>query len=105
MLVRDWLRVLFFFFFLMMRRPPRSTLFPYPTLFRSGLVVLAGGGLIEGGEIRLALVLVPASIVGKMIGTAFLRKVSERAFRALSLGLVILTGTLGVATALWALAG
>src|SRR3712207_7554346 len=23
------------FFFLMMRRPPRSTLFPYPTLFRS----------------------------------------------------------------------
>src|SRR2546430_9342383 len=24
-----------FFFFLMIRRPPRSTLFPYPTLFRS----------------------------------------------------------------------
>src|SRR6266536_5523306 len=40
-----------FFFFLMIRRPPRSTLFPYTTLFRSqaarfcsalsGLVVLA----------------------------------------------------------------
>src|SRR6266704_4753536 len=27
---------LFFFFFLMIRRPPRSTLFPYTTLFRSG---------------------------------------------------------------------
>src|SRR2546423_14867804 len=27
----------FFFFFLMIRRPPRSTLFPYTTLFRSGL--------------------------------------------------------------------
>src|SRR6266853_914467 len=27
--------VLFFFFFLMIRRPPRSTLFPYTTLFRS----------------------------------------------------------------------
>src|SRR5260370_42411587 len=26
---------LFFFFFLMIRRPPRSTLFPYTTLFRS----------------------------------------------------------------------
>src|SRR5256885_13960491 len=26
----------FFFFFLMIRRPPRSTLFPYTTLFRSG---------------------------------------------------------------------
>src|ERR1035441_10918029 len=30
------LRVLFFFF-LMIRRPPRSTLFPYTTLFRSAL--------------------------------------------------------------------
>src|SRR2546425_9188647 len=30
----------FFFFFLMIRRPPRSTLFPYTTLFRSRL----GGG-------------------------------------------------------------
>src|SRR6266540_1022446 len=28
---------LLFFFFLMIRRPPRSTLFPYTTLFRSGL--------------------------------------------------------------------
>src|SRR3712207_8609155 len=30
-----WLVILFFFFFLMIRRPPRSTLFPYTTLFRS----------------------------------------------------------------------
>src|SRR5687768_18320962 len=29
------LGVYFFFFFLMIRRPPRSTLFPYTTLFRS----------------------------------------------------------------------
>src|SRR2546422_7207095 len=28
-----------FFFFLMIRRPPRSTLFPYTTLFRSDEVV------------------------------------------------------------------
>src|SRR5215469_17896009 len=40
----------FFFFFLMIRRPPRSTLFPYTTLFRS-----AHGGRIAfrqvtGGE-------------------------------------------------------
>ena len=27
-------------FFLMIRRPPRSTLFPYTTLFRSGQAVL-----------------------------------------------------------------
>src|SRR5207249_8207888 len=29
------LLLLFFFFYLMLRRPPRSTLFPYTTLFRS----------------------------------------------------------------------
>src|SRR3712207_2557734 len=33
----------FFFFFLMIRRPPRSTLFPYTTLFRSR-------GNVEGAE-------------------------------------------------------
>src|SRR3712207_7388973 len=27
--------MMFYFFFLMIRRPPRSTLFPYTTLFRS----------------------------------------------------------------------
>src|SRR5258705_7777868 len=29
------MHLVFFFFFLMIRRPPRSTLFPYTTLFRS----------------------------------------------------------------------
>src|SRR5690348_18342095 len=38
-----------FFFFFMIRRPPRSTLFPYTTLFRS----LAGDGDGVGGEDRL----------------------------------------------------
>src|SRR5204863_7025429 len=33
-----------FFFFLMIRRPPRSTLFPYTTLFRSREVYLHGPG-------------------------------------------------------------
>src|SRR3712207_6995245 len=36
-----------FFFFLMIRRPPRSTLFPYTTLFRS--VVRLSGALEENG--------------------------------------------------------
>src|SRR5688572_31347596 len=55
----------FFFFFLMIRRPPRSTLFPYTTLFRSGqdggavlgvvaavppLVLDLVAGELEGGE-------------------------------------------------------
>src|SRR2546430_16441042 len=34
------LTLLFFFFFLMIRRPPRSTLFPYTTLFRSMLYII-----------------------------------------------------------------
>src|SRR6266540_5918895 len=36
-LVRLYVRFFCFFFFLMIRRPPRSTLFPYTTLFRSPL--------------------------------------------------------------------
>src|SRR3712207_872060 len=32
-------RLVVYFFFLMIRRPPRSTLFPYTTLFRSGCTV------------------------------------------------------------------
>src|SRR5690348_17707850 len=35
-----------FFFFLMIRRPPRSTLFPYTTLFRSTLHQIAGSGSV-----------------------------------------------------------
>src|SRR3712207_7099596 len=37
----------FCIFFLMIRRPPRSTLFPYTTLFRSGLGRLLGFGWQE----------------------------------------------------------
>src|SRR2546427_1485335 len=38
----------FFFFFLMIRRPPRSTLFPYTTLFRSQ------GGHLPGWRLSCA---------------------------------------------------
>src|SRR5438034_10089123 len=40
-----------FFFFLIIRRPPRSTLFPYTTLFRSGCLSAARP---PGEEIRPA---------------------------------------------------
>src|SRR2546430_13583623 len=45
----------FFFFFLMIRRPPRSTLFPYTTLFRSREPTIHDlfrhtAGLTHGGE-------------------------------------------------------
>src|SRR2546422_11545649 len=40
----------FSFFFLMIRRPPRSTLFPYTTLFRSRLIVELR--IVRGHEVR-----------------------------------------------------
>src|SRR5437870_9171284 len=39
--------LLLFFFFLLIRRPPRSTLFPYTTLFRS-----RGAGAARGPSVR-----------------------------------------------------
>ena len=45
-------------FFLMIRRPPRSTLFPYTTLFRSGAKALAGAAL-EGELYRIVRQTVP----------------------------------------------
>src|SRR5471030_1038803 len=49
--------LLFFFFFLMIRRPPRSTLFPYTTLFRSA-------GFLSVGVDVLLLGPVPTPAVG-----------------------------------------
>src|SRR3712207_7612933 len=48
-----------FFFFLMIRRPPRSTLFPYTTLFRSVVqpeprARRPGGGAAHAGLLRSA---------------------------------------------------
>src|SRR2546430_16185868 len=39
--IYTYYQLILFFFFLMIRRPPRSTLFPYTTLFRSVLQFLA----------------------------------------------------------------
>src|SRR2546430_6887560 len=61
----------FFFFFLMIRRPPRSTLFPYTTLFRSGEndspakliedIIRAGAGLSSEEAVRFLAVEGPRS--------------------------------------------
>src|SRR6266568_8144970 len=39
--------MLFVFFFLMIRRPPRSTLFPYTTLFRSAPTTAPASGKVH----------------------------------------------------------
>src|SRR5438309_3929403 len=47
----SYARFLSVFFFLMIRRPPRSTLFPYTTLFRSHLVL--ADGLPRAPDVRV----------------------------------------------------
>ena len=68
-----------------------------------GLIDLTLRGLVDASEVPLGLLLIPAAIAGKATGTALLERVSETAFRDITLGLVILTGTLGITTAAWAL--
>lgn len=68
-----------------------------------GLAVLSYRGLFGAENVPLALALVPAAFLGKILGTALLSRISEKAFRVTTLGVVLLTGSLGAATALWAL--
>src|SRR2546422_6181407 len=67
-----------FFFFLMIRRPPRSTLFPYTTLFRSQLFMqdMATGQRVPVATTGKALDFTPAfSPDGKTL--AFSRATKE----------------------------
>src|SRR6476661_6264510 len=59
-----WCSSHFFFFFLMIRRPPRSTLFPYTTLFRSR----RGGG--QGGPAVGAVDVEPEPVLAADLGDA-----------------------------------
>src|SRR5436853_979464 len=49
-----------FFFFLMIRRPPRSTLFPYTTLFRSFGLPVGGDTTATAGAAGAGAVATPA---------------------------------------------
>src|SRR5204863_9265315 len=67
-----------FFFFLLIRRPPRSTLFPYTTLFRS----LSEFGLVEGRRLPVCLTLVQISVqaVSPAVHWASLTQLTGRHF-------------------------
>src|SRR3712207_7047105 len=60
----------FVFCFLMIRRPPRSTLFPYTTLFRSlpGAAAGLGGELHQGQQRRLPRVGEVGEVGGEPVG-------------------------------------
>src|SRR3712207_7269838 len=67
-----WYKMLSFFF-LMIRRPPRSTLFPYTTLFRS----LAGARLIVAGLAVAGAALVGVAVAGLGVAVAGLALVGR----------------------------
>src|SRR5690606_41793416 len=69
-----------FFFLLLIRRPPRSTLFPYTTLFRSGR---RGGHPAAGESWRAAPV---HSIAGALVADAGAGAGPEPAVRSTSAG-------------------
>src|SRR3712207_8812319 len=60
--------ILVFFFFLMIRRPPRSTLFPYTTLFRSLENKTAKLGVVGLGYVGLPLAVEKAKAGYEVIG-------------------------------------
>src|SRR5438309_10473730 len=93
------------FFFLMIRRPPRSTLFPYTTLFRSAiggfaastsyalaLAILFIVGFLELSFNAMAQTLVqlhaPAAIRGRVIGLYILCALGMRAFSGVTVGII-----------------
>src|SRR2546430_3404193 len=67
----------FFFFFLMIRRPPRSTLFPYTTLFRSGLSAAQLGVLFSAFFWSYALLQLPVGWLAERYGARSEEHTSE----------------------------
>src|SRR2546430_17608204 len=65
------LLLFFFFFFLMIRRPPRSTLFPYTTLFRSF------SGMFDITWLSTTLLSVLLSVSSSGVNTADLQRSEE----------------------------
>src|SRR5256885_10444168 len=54
----------------MIRRPPRSTLFPYTTLFRSAFIVILYGIGLQYGLANLAICTVMAGVLLVLMGVA-----------------------------------
>ncbi len=67
------------------------------------LATLLGRGIAQPSQFWVVAALIPASYLGKMLGTALVKRLSNDGFRKITLGVVLLTGVLGVMTALLAL--
>ncbi len=67
------------------------------------IVTLFARGIVETPELWIAAALVPAAFIGKTLGTALVKRLSNEAFRRITLTVVLLTGVLGMLTAVRAL--
>ncbi len=67
------------------------------------IITLFARGIVETQELWTAAALVPAAFIGKTLGTALVKRLSNEAFRRITLMVVLLTGVLGVITAVRAL--
>ena len=67
------------------------------------LTTLLARGIAQPSHFWIAAALIPASFLGKMLGTALVKRLSNDGFRKVTLGVVMLTGSLGVLTAVWVL--
>src|SRR5438874_12287686 len=97
---------LFFFFFLMIRRPPRSTLFPYTTLFRSLFAVqIANNGSLPANIVSLVQNAIVSAFVGgdggarARIGATIYASRFYSPILAVAPGLSILSLLIGTTTA------
>src|SRR3712207_7729778 len=71
----------------MIRRPPRSTLFPYTTLFRSGAVVLVLAGALLAGSVLAAVH--HAEVVAHRVGEPFGSLVLAVAVTVIEVSLIV----------------
>ena len=88
---------------------------PEPRVFRASIacyfimlnlvsiVLVARTGLVGRREAALVAALLPVAVLGRRIGQYLLQRVDQQQFRAVSLGLLILTGTSAGLTALFGL--
>jgi uncharacterized membrane protein YfcA len=63
-----------------------------------GLPALIGQGAVSGDDLRLALALAPVALIGRIVGIRLVPLVSPVAFRRATLALLLVTGSVSVAT-------
>ena len=67
------------------------------------LATLVIRGIAQPSHFWIVAALIPASFIGKMLGTLLVKRLSNEGFRKTTLGIVLLTGSLGIMTATLAL--